>query len=570
VLQKNLVFVGSGLTGGTSNEEKHIQNKLKKVFEQFGTIKKIVITQPNRDLPEYVQAYLTFQSSESALKAIIFKNESPWEGRLLRCSLGTTKYCSRFLRGLDCTNGDCMYLHELGSAEQSFDQSEMNEKKHKEYENYLLDEFQEREELRHDKMMSEENWRNELNVGKQQKISKAVKDTKKFKNQSAKVQSGSNQNVKSQTVKSQNSKGSSTSKNQWDVNSSKVIEKTPEPVNKLSYEKNQVEKIPNAWGVVNEKKIASSINEESFLSKQQRNTTKTKDAKKSDTPIKLDANNNHVFFGEEGPYVLNTERAVGDKSAPLFQEPRPTYQELYPESIYSETYQQSIYQEPIHQQPNHQEPIQQSPVHHQPINQEIKTAVTSFNYPPGIPYLDNKIKNEIINEEHKIETENNYHVQSWCDAWNNRSSDETIEIDKTQPQQLNLRYNKINESNEARVEDEAWRKIVDLLQIEKNLKIEKNVSDSGGAGDNQLASKIFSQQEFDSTFEIQNDFFVTDDCFSNEYYFPNDDISANSYFLSQTNSIFDVAVEPLVQGRLTKLSEIHEAKMKSDKNFKVF
>jgi len=293
------------------------------------------------------------------------------------------------------------------------------------------------------------------------------------------------------------------------------------------------------------------------LSKQQRNTTKTKDTKKSDKPAKLDANNNHVFFGEEGPYVLNTERALGDKSAPIYQE--PTYQELYPEPIYPEpSYQQPIYQEPIHQEP---------------INQEIKTPVSPFNYPPIIPYLDNKIQNEIINEEHKIETGKNYHVQSWCDAWNNRHRDETIKIDKTQTQQLNLRYNKINENNEAR-EDEAWRKIVDLLQVnkknEENFKTEKIATDSGGAGDNQLASKFFSQQEFDSTFEIQNDFFVTDECFSNEYYFPNDDMSKNSYFLSQTNSIFDVAAEPLVQRRLTKLSEIHEAKMKSDKNFKVF
>jgi len=270
VLQKNLVFVGSGLTGGTANEEKLIQNKLKKVFEQFGTVKKIVITQPNRDQPEYIQAYLTFQSSESALKAIIFKNESPWEGRLLRCSLGTTKYCSRFLRGLECTNSECMYLHELGSAEQSFDQIEMNEKKHKEYENYLLDEFQEREELRHDKMMCEENWRNESNVGKHQKIAKALKDAKKVKNQTVK-----GQNVKNQTVTSQNLKGPIASKNQWDVKKSKVIERTPEPVKKLtkstnfgpSFEKNEMEQIPNAWGVINEKKISNSTNEESFFVK---------------------------------------------------------------------------------------------------------------------------------------------------------------------------------------------------------------------------------------------------------------------------------------------------------------
>ena len=574
VLQKNLVFVGSGLTGGTANEEKLIQQKLKKVFEQFGTVKKIVITQPNRDLPEYIQAYLTFQSSESALKAILFKNESPWEGRLLRCSLGTTKYCSRFLRGLECTNTECMYLHELGSAEQSFDQVEMNEKKHKEYENYLLDEFQEREELRHDKMVCEENWRNENNVGKNQKISKAVKDAKKVKTQTAQVQ----------TVKNQNLKGSTASRNQWNVIKPKVIEKSPEKILKSakntnlgpSFEKSEMDQTPNAWGMVNEKKISSRTNEESFLSKQQRNTKRTKDTKKPGKTAKLDTNNNHVFFGEEGPYVLNTERALGDKSAPIYQE--PTYEELYPEKIYLQpVYKHQIYQEPIdhqqiYQQPIDQQPIHQKPIHQEPIHQEITIPASTFNYPPGIPYLHNKIKNEIINEEHKIETVNNYHVQSWCDAWNNRHRGETNDIDKTKAQQLNLRYNHINENNGAQ-EDEAWKKIVDLLQVnEKNkksdffLKIEKNVTDSGGAGDNQLASTILNQQEFDSTFEIKNDFFVTDECFSNEYYFSNDDVSKNSYFLSQNDSIFDV-VEPVVRRRFTKLSKIHEAKMKSDNNF---
>ena len=154
----------------------------------------------------------------------------------------------------------------------------------------------------------------------------------------------------------------------------------------------------------------------------------------------------------------------------------------------------------------------------------------------------------------------------------NRHRGETNDIDKTKTQQLNLRYNHINENNGAQ-EDEAWKKIVDLLQVnEKNkksdffLKIEKKVTDSGGAGDNQLASTILNQQEFDSTFEIQNDFFVTDECFSNEYYFSNDDVSKNSYFLSQNDSVFDV-VEPVVQRRFTKLSKIHEAKMKSDNNF---
>ena len=76
----------------SATEEKLIQQKLKNTFSNFGNVRKIIITKPNLNLPEYIQAYLTFEDSDSALKAISDKNGSPWEGRLLKCSLGTTKY----------------------------------------------------------------------------------------------------------------------------------------------------------------------------------------------------------------------------------------------------------------------------------------------------------------------------------------------------------------------------------------------------------------------------------------------------------------------------------------------
>ena len=34
--------------------------------------------------------------------------------RLSRASFGTTKYCNYFLRGQECTNTDCLYLHSIG------------------------------------------------------------------------------------------------------------------------------------------------------------------------------------------------------------------------------------------------------------------------------------------------------------------------------------------------------------------------------------------------------------------------------------------------------------------------
>jgi CCR4-NOT transcription complex subunit 4 len=58
----------------------------------------------------------------SAIKAV----DGFWlEGRHVRASFGTTKYCNSFLRGLPCNNGDCLYLHELGDERDRFTKEEI-------------------------------------------------------------------------------------------------------------------------------------------------------------------------------------------------------------------------------------------------------------------------------------------------------------------------------------------------------------------------------------------------------------------------------------------------------------
>lgn len=42
-----------------------------------------------------------------------------------QASLGTTKYCSYFLKSMQCPKPDCMYLHELGDEAASFTKEEM-------------------------------------------------------------------------------------------------------------------------------------------------------------------------------------------------------------------------------------------------------------------------------------------------------------------------------------------------------------------------------------------------------------------------------------------------------------
>lgn len=44
---------------------------------------------------------------------------------VLKASLGTTKYCSYFLKSMQCPKPDCMYLHELGDEAASFTKEEM-------------------------------------------------------------------------------------------------------------------------------------------------------------------------------------------------------------------------------------------------------------------------------------------------------------------------------------------------------------------------------------------------------------------------------------------------------------
>ncbi|XP_065902368.1 CCR4-NOT transcription complex subunit 4-like [Dysidea avara] len=70
-------------------------------------------------------AYITFYHSEDATKAIQAVNNAYIDGRCLKASLGTTKYCSHFLAGLTCPKSDCLFLHELGEEEASFTKEDM-------------------------------------------------------------------------------------------------------------------------------------------------------------------------------------------------------------------------------------------------------------------------------------------------------------------------------------------------------------------------------------------------------------------------------------------------------------
>lgn len=59
-------------------------------------------------------AYVTYSRCEDALRAILAVNNVIIDNRVLKASLGTTKYCSNFMKNQPCPKTDCMYLHDMG------------------------------------------------------------------------------------------------------------------------------------------------------------------------------------------------------------------------------------------------------------------------------------------------------------------------------------------------------------------------------------------------------------------------------------------------------------------------
>uniref|UniRef100_A0A183BPC7 CCR4-NOT transcription complex subunit 4 n=1 Tax=Globodera pallida TaxID=36090 RepID=A0A183BPC7_GLOPA len=136
VLQKNLVYA-VGLSQRMADPE---LLKKHEFFGKFGKIIKIAVGAApalNSIQPAVHTAYITYTRSEDALRAIHAVNNMVVEGRFLKASLGTTKYCSNFLKGQACHKPECMYLHDVAEEEISFTKEDMHQGKHTEYERRL-------------------------------------------------------------------------------------------------------------------------------------------------------------------------------------------------------------------------------------------------------------------------------------------------------------------------------------------------------------------------------------------------------------------------------------------------
>jgi len=125
VVQRCLVYV-IGLSPSLASEKTVVQMKY---FGQYGTIVKCVVkaANPYKNSPQGVSygCYITYSNELEAAKCIMAVSGYVFEGRELLATYGSTKYCVYFLKNLDCSKPDCLYLHQYGKPADTFTRDEI-------------------------------------------------------------------------------------------------------------------------------------------------------------------------------------------------------------------------------------------------------------------------------------------------------------------------------------------------------------------------------------------------------------------------------------------------------------
>ena len=75
--------------------------------------------------PSY-SAYVTYSKPNEASIAILSLDETSIDYHLIKASFGTTKYCSYFLKGCECTNKDCVFLHSFADENEIIKRGDLN------------------------------------------------------------------------------------------------------------------------------------------------------------------------------------------------------------------------------------------------------------------------------------------------------------------------------------------------------------------------------------------------------------------------------------------------------------
>ena len=112
IILKNLVYI-IGLSSSLADKDKLSKYEY---LGQYGTIEKIVVNKNrayNQNSPHgpFYSAYVTFSKPSEASIAILSLDDNIIDNHLIRVCFGTTKYCSNFLKGIECNNKECLFFH---------------------------------------------------------------------------------------------------------------------------------------------------------------------------------------------------------------------------------------------------------------------------------------------------------------------------------------------------------------------------------------------------------------------------------------------------------------------------
>ncbi|KAK4358777.1 hypothetical protein RND71_021006 [Anisodus tanguticus] len=126
VIQRNLVYI-VGLPLSLADEDLLQRNEY---FAQYGMVLKVSMSRTAAGAIQQFanntcSVYITYSKEEEAVRCIQSVHGFVLDGRPLRACFGTTKYCHAWLRSMPCTNPDCLYLHDIGSHEDSFTKDEV-------------------------------------------------------------------------------------------------------------------------------------------------------------------------------------------------------------------------------------------------------------------------------------------------------------------------------------------------------------------------------------------------------------------------------------------------------------
>ena len=130
IVQKHLVYV-IGLSNSLTNKDTLSKQEF---FGQYGTIVKLIVNKSKAYNPTGINgpsysAYVSYSSPLEASLAVLAVDNFSYDNHVLRASFGTTKYCSFFLKSLECSNKDCLYLHYYASEEDILSKDEMQSNK---------------------------------------------------------------------------------------------------------------------------------------------------------------------------------------------------------------------------------------------------------------------------------------------------------------------------------------------------------------------------------------------------------------------------------------------------------